>query len=526
MTSRFVKQSLVAASIVTIGTTILSRVFGYLREAVIAGHFGTSAELDVFILAFTVPEFITFITFAALFTALIPSLRKFKESDRQSQSEVFWGGAVSFTIIFGLLWLAIYLMRGQILNWLAPTLQPEQHRAGTELLTIVAPFVFFRGLEAYFRSWLFEKKHFIVPATSTIIVNLIILAAIFLLYDKMEIRSLAYGWLAASIVLAFYNALFAFLLVKPAPPGKLNWKATGSILRLTLAIGVVECIALIYPVVDRYFAVLYLGEGQVAALRYATFLIHIPTGMFVVSFTMASFPWISDLSVPSELRKLQDLYRDSVRLIVFVMSLVAVGLVIFPTEVVRLSFQRGAFDATSLVITASPFMYFALGIVFYSIYVFQIKFYYARMTLARLGVILVGMLAVKIILSYVLVKPMEQDGLALATAVTWLCGCIIMTADLGGKLKMTPSALFMPSALKVLISLVVVGAFWMWFRYAWPAPLDEPLLSLFGRLAVYATSGIALYLILARLLRLPELERMFASIKQRLVPDRNQENDK
>lgn len=519
MTSRFVKQSLLAASVVTIGTTILSRVFGYLREAVIAGHFGTSAELDVFILAFTVPEFITFITFAALPTALIPSLRGIKQNQSRQESEVFWGGVVSFTIIFGVLWLAIYLMRGQILDWLAPTLDPRQHDAGTKLLAIVAPFVFFRGMEAYFRSWLFEKKHFVVPATSTIIVNLIILAAIILLYDRMNIQALAYGWLAASIVLTVYNGFFAFVLVKPERPTGLSWPAVASVLRLTLSIAVVECIALIYPVIDRYFAVLYLGEGQVAALRYATFLIHIPTGVFVISFTQASFPWISDLSVPSELERLQNLYRDSVRLVLFVMGLVAVGLIIFPTEVVRLSFQRGAFDATSLAITASPFMYFALGILFYSIYVIQIKFYYARMTLARLGLILVSMLVVKVVLSFVLVKPMEQDGLALATAVTWFFGCIIMTLDLGRKLKMTVAQLFMPSAVKIALGLTVVGAFWIWLKYAWPSAPTEPLLSLFGRLAVYAAAGTAIYLILARLLRLPELERMFASLKKCLLPN-------
>jgi putative peptidoglycan lipid II flippase len=520
VTSKLVRQSLFAASFVTIGTTVVSRVFGYVREAVIAEHFGTSAALDVFILAFTVPEFVTFIIFAALPTAIIPVLRKYRESTTADQSGLFWGGMLSFLILFGSLSIAIYLLRDSLMHWLGPTLSAQQHGHGVQLLTIVSPFVFFRGMEAYFRSWLFEKKHFIVPATSTIIVNIVILVAIFGLYDRVDVAALAYGWLAASVILTLYNASFAFGLVKPGRAVNLHPGAVGAILRMVIAIGCIECIALIYPIIDRYLAVLYLGEGQVAALRYATFLIHIPTGVFVVAFTQASFPWISDLSVESEAERLRNLYVYSVRLLVFVMGLVAVGLVIFPSEVVRLSFQRGAFDDLSLSITSGPFRHFAMGIVFYSVYVFQIKFYYARMVLGRLIVILAAMLAVKVLLSYLLVGPMEQNGLALATAVTWFTGCVAMTVDLGRKLGVSSTQLLMPSAPRIVLCLCTVGVFWVWLGVAWNGSDSESLLQLLVRLVVFALSGSTVYLITARLFRLPELSHLYESLRKKVLSGR------
>jgi putative peptidoglycan lipid II flippase len=516
LTSRFVKQSLVTASVITVGTSILSRVFGYAREAVIAGYFGTSSTLDIFIIAFTVPELITFIVFAALPMALMPSLRRHNLKQHEEESGVFWSGLIVFFVIFAGISILLYLFRNSIIAAMAPTITDAEHQLAVRLLSIVAPFAFFRGMEAYFRSWLFEKKQFVIPATSTIIVNVVILVLILWWYDSLHIAALAYGWLVASAILTLYNGYFAFKIIRPSAPTQLYPGTVNLVLKVTLSIAAIESIALIYPVVDRYLAVLYLGQGQIAALRYATFLIHIPTGMFVVAFTQASFPWISDFSAPDQRERLVRLYRDSVRLIIFVMGLIAVACVIFSTELVKVAFERGAFDAASLALTSSPFLYFALGVVFYSIYVFQIKFYYGGLTLFRLGAILSGMLVVKIILSYLLVHPMEQNGLALATAITWLVGCVVMTLDLERILKFSVARLLGVSFFKVLLSLILTAAFWMLLQRVWSGAPSASLVRVFVRLAAEGLLGIGFYLFVAYLLRIEELHRIFDILKRRL----------
>jgi len=502
--------------LVTIGTNVLGRVFGYAREATIAGYFGTSGAFDTFLLAFTVPEFMTFVIFAALPPALIPLMRKNAANQPGEHFRLFWEGLVSFAFVFGMISVLIYLFRGNILWWLAPNLTEQQRAIGERLLMILSWFVFFRGVEAFFRSCLYNRKHFIVPATSPIIANLVILALIFWLYDELDIEALAYGWLLASVALFLYNGVFAFLLVKPSAFSRVHLASVKPLLRATATIAIIECIVLIYPVIDRYLAAKYLGEGQIAALRYATFLAHIPTGMFAAAFAMASFPWISDFSVPDEVEKLKKLYRQSVRLMIFMMRLVATGMVIFSTEIVRVAFQRGAFDMNSLHLTSSPFMFFALGIVFYSVYIFQMRFYYASTALLRLGVILLSMLLAKTILSLILVRFMEQDGLALATSITWLCGFVVMTVDLGRTLKLSGRDLLFPSVYKILLSVAGVTLFWVIMACVWPATEVESLLATFIRLALLAFAGAVIYFGLAFLLKLPEAKKMYESLRSRL----------
>ncbi len=512
MISRLGRQTLVAASVVTIGTNVAGRVLGYAREAMIAGYFGTSATLDIFLIAFTLPELITFIAFAAIPTALIPSLKKFSSDRSADERTVLSTSLMLFVMLFGGVSILLYLFRGPVLYAFAPELSSEARATGERLLALVCPFVFFRGMEAFFRSWLFEKKQFIIPAVSAMIVNVILLVTLIVMYDRFKVDALAYGWTIASAVLAAFNGYFVLKAVRPALFAGLRAHVVRPLLVFTLSVSIVECIALLYPVVDRYLAAAFLGEGQIAALRYATFLIHIPTGMFIVAFTQASFPWISDLSVPSERENLVRLYTRSVRLILFTMGFVAAATLVFPAEFVRLAFGRGAFDAHSLELTASPVFYLALGVAFYSVYVFQIKFYYARMTLRRLGVILTGMLLLKIVLSYVLVRPMQQNGLALATAVTWLVGAAAMTADLGRTLRITLRQLIASAGYKIGLSIVVLFTFLWVVAWLWSAGPEETLLALLGRMSVIIVAGGVLYCGVAYLLRLEELGQLWRSL--------------
>lgn len=513
MTSRFLKQSLVAASVITIAANILSRVFGYFREAAIANYFGTTELLDTFILAFTVPEIMSTIICLALPTGVIPSLKRESQNRPAKDPGLFISGFIAFFILFAGLSGLIFYFRESIIRWLAPGLPIGLHMLGMEIIGIVSFVVLFRGLEAYFRSWLFEKKHFVIPATSNILLNITILGSLFMFYEKANIASLAYGWLFGSIVLFLFNGIFAAKIIglrigkfTPQPWVK-------AVFISVLSVVVVQSIPLIYLLIDRYLAARYLGAGQIAALRYAMILIQIPIGIIVVAFNIASFPWISDYSSPGHAEKLKKLYGESIRQLIFVMGIISTGILIFSTEIVSVAFKRGSFDNISTELTAGPLMYYAIGTLFYSIYIFQMRFYYAKPALLRLGLISVFLLILKLGLSLLLVGPMEHNGLAIATTITWSCGFIIMTFDLSRYLNMSVKYLLTASVLKSLLIIAIVAGFWMLSIAVWPGAVSGSTESIFLRLMVLFSVGIGLYLGLAFLVKLPEPKRVLTAIK-------------
>jgi len=515
LTSRFLKQSLFTASIVTIAAGILSRPFGYLREAVIADLFGTSSVLETFILAFTVPELIAAVVYAAVPTALIPALQGSDKWPSGRETRLFWRGLGLLGAILGLLSLVIFLLRSQILTWLAPTLDAEATLLGRQLLGIVSLVVLFRGLEAYFRGWLHKYKHFLGLALSPFVLNAVLLGFMLLLHDRLSIGALAYGWLTGTAMLFIYSGFLVWRVVGPGRFDRQQSVSLSPLMRLMLSVAIVEVISFVYPAVDRAIAARCLSEGQIAALRYSFYLVQLPPGVLVVAFSLASFPWITDLSVPSELERLRKLYQRSTGMIIYAILPVVVGMVIFAPEIVQVAFQRGEFDAHSSYLTTGPFIYYSLGLLFYSVYIYQMRYYYAKKLMFRLGMILAVMLAVKVVASLLLVGPLEHEGLALATSLAWLVGLIMMTIDLGRVANLDLARNLTIRMVRVIPAAAVVAGFWLVILRLWPKPTGS-LSELVVYLAVQATAGLSLYAGMSFLFGSEEPRRVVEAVRARM----------
>jgi putative peptidoglycan lipid II flippase len=512
MTARLAKQTLVAAALVTVAGNVLGRLFGYFREAVIANYFGTSAILDMFLIAAIIPEILTFVIFAALPTSVIRTSSG--QSDTPAESALFWKGLYVCAASFGLVAAALYLARFFLIDWIAPELTSENTVVAANLLALLAPFVFFRSLEAYFRAWLFRRKHFIVPSLSPFVLDAVVVAWIWLGYDTLNIQALAYGWLASSVVLFIINAAAVGVILKPGRPGHASSGNVDPLVKMTLGVMAVEAMSLLYPAIDRYLAVRYLGEGEIAALRYALFLSQVPPGMLVVTFAAAAFPWISDMATQQP-EKLVSFYRETLRLVIYVMAPLAAALIVFAPEVVSVAFRRGAFDQQSVLLTSGPLLCYSLGLIFYGIYFYQIRFYYARSLLLRLGVILGSTLLLKLLLSAVLVQWLSADGLALATSLAWLATSVIMTVDLSRHSRLTLSRDISGWLARLLVSVAAACCVWLLAKQFWPLSPEVSLLRQFMWLIAAGLTGAVAFFGLSLVLRMSEPRRVFDTLKSR-----------
>jgi putative peptidoglycan lipid II flippase len=515
LNSRFVKQSLLTATVVTVAGNVLGRILGFVREAYFASYFGTSGIFDTFIIAFTIPELIGMIMFSAMPMALIPLVKKSQNENDESQQ--FWSGLTWFAIGFGLLSALFYLLRFEIIHALAPNLPSAMLTLADELAGLLSIFIFFRGLEIYFRSWCFQKRHFLAPALSTIIVNLIIILSLVFMFERFHIKALAYGWILDGIILLLFNGYCAFKVVKPRFNFNFSSGWALALSRSLLAVVAIEFVSMSYSLVDRFFAGHYLGEGPISALRYASTLISIPSGVFVAAFNVASFPWIAEHLNENRIDDLKRLYTITIKNLLFFMVFAALGIIIFAGDIVRVALQRGAFDDVSLQLTVMPLVMYSMGIVFQAVYTFQMRFYMAASRYFRLGLILLVMLGLKILLSSTFIGALAHSGLALASSCAAVIGFTIMTVDLGRILKFNHMRELSSFMVKSLAVLTVVVVFWICLKFAWPSVESDSLTFLFLRLSVVAVAGTAVLFISGKIFGHKESGMIVEMAKSKLM---------
>lgn len=513
---KFLKQSLVAASVIAIVAGLLSRIIGYAREAVIANYFGTGSELDTFLIAFIIPELTSTVAYSSLPTALIPALKKIRNNSQINDTSLYFTGMVLFAFLFAMVTAAVFIFKGTIFHLLAPDFPEARYSTGIDILSIVAFCIFFGGMETYFRGWLFEKKHFIVPTSSGIVFNIIILVSLVTLFPNHGIDALALGWLLGSITLFLYNGLFSAGMVGLRGPVSFDFSWAGLLLKSVLIIIIVQLIPFLYVPIDRFLAANYLNIGYISALKYAQVLHQLPIGIFIVAFNVAAFPWISDYSSTNNNKSLVNLYHESIRLIVFIIGFTSIGIILFSSDIVSIAFERGRFDSISLKLTSEPLRIYAVGAIFAAISIFQMRFYLARRALFRLGAISMSSLVIKIIFSVILIVPLEQNGLALATVISWIWGSFIMGVDLNRIANLGYREIFSNSLTKILLNILAVGIFWVGFESIWPYKGSSSFSDTMLRFFTMGISGLVLYAGLSSLLRIPEFIKVYNSIKKRV----------
>jgi putative peptidoglycan lipid II flippase len=511
---KFLKQSLITASAITIMANFLSRFFGYFREAINANFFGTSSGMDTFIIAFTVPEIIASVAFMSVPPAIIPLLKNYNQNRDIEESRNFWSGFYLFFIVFLFLSIAVYFFRFQILEFLMPAVDPGAANLAERILTISSGLIFFRGLEVYFRSWLFAKKHFIIPAFSNIILNIVILLCVIFLYDKINIESLAFGWLLASIVIFAINGAYAFKIVNP----KLNFEISRGWINVAVksifAVCIIEFMASLFLIIDRYLAANYLGIGELAGLRYAFIIIALPVGVISASYNIASFPWISDMIRREDLENIKSLLKKSMNFLFFIMGFIAIFVFIFPEEIVTLAFQRGKFTGDSLSLTSLPLKYYAIGLLFHSLYIFLIRFYYAKGKMMRLGVILFLVLFIKFAGSIILLKPLENSGLALATSIARIFGFVMIAIDMKKEIGVSLFSMITGSAFKIGSILLLSVLFFVGIKNFFPFHGDGGFIPGFVHLSLLFGGGSLLVLVVGYWINIEEI-RYFVNLLKR-----------
>jgi putative peptidoglycan lipid II flippase len=193
-----------------------------------------------------------------------------------------------------------------------------------------------------------------------------------------------------------------------------------------------------------------------------------------------------------------------------------IGLIVLREPIIKLLFQRGAFDATATVMTARALLYYSIGLwAFAGLRVFVSAFYSLQDTKTPVKVAVAAML-LNIIFSVLLMNtPLEHGGLALALSLAsglqLLMLVFLLRKRLGG---VEGKSVLISMARSFLASLIMAACIFIFaFRVLASAFTGGTLDLTIGILAVVCV-GLIIFFVSAKVLGCQELSELRVLVRK------------
>ncbi len=500
-----------AASIVG-SATFISRILGYVRDAVIAAYFGAGASADVFFIAYRIPNFFRrLVGEGALTVSFIPVFTEELTLKSREKARVLAARAFTFfTIILAILTAAGIIFSQQIVEITAPGFANIPNKLATtiSLTRWMFPFLFFICLVALGMGVLNSLKHFAAPALSPVWFNLSMIGStVFLIpFFKEPVYALAFGVVLGGAFQFFYQ--LPYLKRYNMFPGlDFNFFKDPAIKKIillmlpaALAAGVDQINILI---ISRFAS--GLEQGSISYLYYADRIVELPMGVFVIAVATAVLPSMSEYAVREDWAGFKESLSFAIRLVTFITIPATVGIIALGTPIIAMLFQRGEFDSEATRGTVYALWFFSIGLAaFGGRRILVSAFYSLKDTVTP---VIVSCVAVgsNIIFCYLFIGPLKHGGLALAASLSAILNLLLLFLILRKRLRGIGGRKILNSAIKVTLSSLPMGAgvyaislLVDWSDGGVTAP--KMLVLLFA-----IAFGVTCYLMFARFFRSPEM---------------------
>lgn len=413
------KNSEVASTsflMVAIGT--VSRIFGLVRDQLVAAIFGTSAFSDAFFLVNVVPTILAGGLGHALSSGLMPPLVRHLSAGRKQAARQLFSYVLGFTLLSSTI-LAVTGVVGSewLVEMLAPGYAPQEKAVAVTLSQVLFPTVIALTVFSILSTALNAEKNFWIPVSGAVLLNLFSIASV-ALHGYLGIVALAVGVLAgcvAQMVFAWWGVARYGLMGIPAL-GLRNEQLL-KVLILSIPVLGTHAVGNIYQLVERGLAA-RLYEGAISALTFANRIVNIPSGLLGLAIATAAYPLMAQKVATQDQTGFQEAVSFSVRLTLFLTMPVSVGLIILRQPIVEILFQRGAFDQTAVAYTTGALLYYSLGLVPLCLGTVLCKACYAAEDMKTTVYVGTATAVLNIVLDLLLAPVMGHEGLALANALS------------------------------------------------------------------------------------------------------------
>ncbi|WP_296115192.1 murein biosynthesis integral membrane protein MurJ [uncultured Anaerococcus sp.] len=438
--------------------TVISKIFGFVRESVMAAVIGAGDIKSIYVTATTIPDIMTYTVIVGIVAAYIPVYTEISSEKGESEAEAFTSNLLNILMIYGAIIFGVVLVfAGPISKIFSPKLSGDTLALAKDFTRIMAISIFAFLYSAVIRGFLNAKGNFIDPVIPGIILNIFVIGSTIItgIFDKPYI--LIVGTLIVSI-LQFARFPFVSHKLGFRHEKKVDFHDPYIKYLLAMMIPIIVSSATnkISILVDKSMASAYLGIDAVAKIFYTENMLDFIVEVFTINIATITLPQLAKFANGGHVSEMKEKTSSTLVLTMALVIPATLGMMALAHPIIRLIYERNAFSPQDTHIVASLLISYGPYIVFISILkIFSNAFYAVGDSKTPLLIIL-GQQVINFLLNIVLVRIFAIDGIGLATSISTFLGSIFLLLAYFKKFGKAESNEHIISIIKIIIASIVM----------------------------------------------------------------------
>jgi putative peptidoglycan lipid II flippase len=535
--SKKTPKSIASIAGIVAAATLISKVFGLVRQVALAYAFGNGIVVEAFTYAYAIPGFLLILLGGMngpFHSAIVSVLAK--QKDKSETVPI----VETVTTIVGLILLGvsilIFCFASNAIDLSAPNLLHAGdavrgalvRQSAIEQLQIMSAMAILAGFIGIGFGTLSSADFYWLPSISPLIssATTIIGVGILALFlgDKIALPEYALlgGKVMAGTVL--FGAVLQWLMqvvtqwkaglgtIKP----RLDWRRQGvqDVLKILGPATFSSSTLQINLFIDNAFASGIVGAAS--AMQYSGMLIQAPLGIISNVILSSLLPEFSRLTDPSNWNQLKDRIRQGLILSGIAMMPLSAIMIALSLPIVQTVYQSGAFKTKDSLLVSSILIASSLGMSIFLSRDVLVRVFYALGDGSTPFKISMVNIFFNLLFDYLFWKPFGAAGITLSTVCINLISFAVMLFLLDRRLNGLPWRGFLPLVWILLASIVAGGATWG-VSYGWQQFIPESnKLTLIIQLVLSGGIGFGLFVAIVSQLKLPEFDKFSKQIRQKL----------
>ena len=451
--------------------TLVSRVLGFIRDAVLARLFGAGIVTDAFFVAFRIPNLLRRLFAEGAFAqAFVPILAEYRTREGETATKLLVDRTATLLAIALLLITLLGIALAPVIIYVsAPgfTANPDKYELTVAMLRVTFPYILFISLVSLAGGILNTWSRFAIPALTPALLNLAMIGGALFAAPWFDPPGMVLAWsvFAGGVLqLALQVPALARIGMLPRPKQlrlAISDPGVRRILKLMAPAALGVSVSQVSLIINTIFAS-FLESGSVSWLYYADRLMEFPTGLLGVALGTVLLPSLSRYHSTVDTAEYSKLLDWGLRLAMLLALPSAVALAVLGVPLVTTLFHYGQFTETDVWMTRQALAAYSVGLTGLILVKVLAPGFYARQDIRTPVKIAIMVLVLTQLLNLVFIGRFQHAGLALAIGVGACVNALLLYRKLRERNIYQPQPGWLSFVGKLVLALLLM-AISLWF---------------------------------------------------------------